>query len=794
MLALQHAVYPPSPAGHALDGSKEGDSRLFALATLRSASAGVLRHVEALVPQLPGSSLSPWHLAALQRSQHCTQLFLQAAAAAPPPPSPSPPPPSLPPVSPGLDATAPPQDCLPLSIANVTVTGPEAVPGAHDGSWQISTDLGGSGSGSTGRGRPRRGSRPAKILLLVTSRAARGLGAVGLGLAKGSGKVVAGSVLGALAFCHHSARGAGATSAGVLLGVWAIVRGSALALRDAGSGTAYGLFVLLRCTFQGLATCFTRGIGQGSRDFGLGLTLGVGFIAGGLVSGLDSLMSGTAIGLKTVGSGTLAGIEGVGHATTHGLGVVFDSGVCGFGAVGTGLSHCLEILTAGAAEVGRSAGSTEGPIPALRVGSRHGHLGIVLRPREPPPPSSSILQDEGSLGAARDSPGTTNAAPLEDNLSLCVADAALAVLTLSPPASEQQCLAALGHVLQGGGGFPRLLRRTLHHLNHRLPASQPALAAAAASLGSLLSDPSSAPYPCPAEELDDEQALAVGWQLLNSYAASWLSLLNTEAMRPPPDSGGNANSTSNQQARATPWSPPSRPPLEMPFWDQGGGGASASTSRLPLPPTWLLMEAHELPSPGQSQPRQLQPGSAAGTALALTLGLQLSGSGYMLRVMPNRPATLRWAVHLAFLFDAGELLRSASAGGREGGAGAAAGACWQDPLARWSLAGLIEQLAFDGQAEVRQRSVCVYQRGQAENPLLPCDVWRSEKSLLLPLVFCRSPPGWPGAGPPWPSAWLSSTPPSPSATRWPAACWPGCSCPEAAAGLYSSPSLMLSSR
>ena len=87
--------------------------------------------------------------------------------------------------------------------------------------------------------------------------------------------------------------------------------------------------------------------------------------------------------------------------------------------------------------------------------------------------------------------------------------------------------------------------------------------------------------------------------------------------------------------------------------------------------------------------------SAAGVALALALGMQLSGSEYMTRLLPSWSTKLRWAVHLAFLFDAEELTRGGAQARGEEPQGGTAAVPWRDSLARWSLAGLFRHLGFD---------------------------------------------------------------------------------------------------
>ena len=101
--------------------------------------------------------------------------------------------------------------------------------------------------------------------------------------------------------------------------------------------------------------------------------------------------------------------------------------------------------------------------------------------------------------------------------------------------------------------------------------------------------------------------------------------------------------------------------------------------------------------------------------------MQLSGSEYMGRVLTSRSTKLRWAVHLAYLFDSEELTRGGAAHGSEidgedrGGetqrAAAAAGVIpWRDRLARWSLAGLFRELGFDREGQVGRRpAACVGQ-------------------------------------------------------------------------------------
>ena len=84
--------------------------------------------------------------------------------------------------------------------------------------------------------------------------------------------------------------------------------------------------------------------------------------------------------------------------------------------------------------------------------------------------------------------------------------------------------------------------------------------------------------------------------------------------------------------------------------------------------------------------------------------MQLSGSEYMTRLISSWSTKLRWAVHLAFLFDSEELTRSgAQAGGAEEDepqATTAAVVPWRDSLARWSLAGLFRHLGFNNNGQV----------------------------------------------------------------------------------------------
>ena len=184
-----------------------------------------------------------------------------------------------------------------------------------------------------------------------------------------------------------------------------------------------------------------------------------------------------------------------------------------------------------------------------------------------------------------------------------IMDAALAILTLAPPASESQCLAALFQALQGGRAFPLLVRHAMTSLANDLPASQPALAAAATAV--TVSDltlavplSSEVPYPCPCAFLkDNEELMQVGAELLDSFAASWLSLVSmTRLNRRKHVQNKESGSTSASWIHALSTSTSSGSLLEHPFWDRGGSSA-ASSSRLPLPPAWLLMEAHQLPGP-----------------------------------------------------------------------------------------------------------------------------------------------------------------------------------------------------
>ena len=99
--------------------------------------------------------------------------------------------------------------------------------------------------------------------------------------------------------------------------------------------------------------------------------------------------------------------------------------------------------------------------------------------------------------------------------------------------------------------------------------------------------------------------------------------------------------------------------------------------------------------PSAASPPATPPPSAAGCALALSLGLELAGSSTCAsHVYPSPPSKLSWAAHLALLFDLDELVRAAQ---RPKGATfpeVSGPPSWREPVIRWSLLRIFHRLGF----------------------------------------------------------------------------------------------------
>jgi hypothetical protein len=406
-------------------------------------------------------------------------------------------------------------------------------------------------------------------------------------------------------------------------------------------------------------------------------------------------------GLTQVAAGTSNAIEGVGLA----LGCVLE-GI--FGAAGVGLRTMLLSLAQGI----EILSGRDGVLAATAVNNRLGggvlaehdsnddglsqhqqqeqqqpvHFTELLSLPAPSRPScDGRVHEEAALGIqSTEAPSSTliveQCCPTaHSDVDTTVIDAALSVLVISSPAAEKQCLSALSLAMHHPT-TKALMQIAADYLSISLPATNPALvaAAAAATPSAILTPSATLPYPCPTTA--DSATDSISNVLLNSYAASWLSMLNV--------SKADNNSAQDRLGFHEPL-PSSH--LTSTFWDDGSEGSSCSASRLPLPGPWPLMESHLLPNQ-----RQLP----VGLALLLNLGLHLSPSTYYSSAAPNPASRLKWAVHLSYLFDSRQLL----AGMEEGGgpvedttmtATEALGQTWCNPLVRWSLAGLVQQLCVD---------------------------------------------------------------------------------------------------
>lgn len=330
-------------------------------------------------------------------------------------------------------------------------------------------------------------------------------------------------------------------------------------------------------------------------------------------------------------------------------------------------------------------------------------------------------------GGGGSSPGSAFRAEL--------ADACVSVLVLSPPGADAQCLSALKLLSRAIDGQLSKATEALQ----QLPTVSPSLAATAAGR-SPPSDAAAAaqppaPYPCPVNSSSVGGSGSGGseyWQhpgavaavLFASYAASWLSLLSAqhEAHANGGVGGQRAPSSVGQQ-------PPPPPYLEH-----------ATSSRLPLPVTWPLMEAHSLPRSLLALPPPPQgsgsddapppPPHPVGCALLLVLSMRLSGSRLFgaSQGCVSRGQLLAATLALVYVFAADELVAAEEEARRPGrgasGATAAAdsrqrhqqaaefsGEHWRLPLVRWSAAAFTHQLLL-GSGQTQQ---------PPSPPLLPPD-------------------------------------------------------------------------
>ena len=568
-------------------------SRLAAAGCL-SASRSVLRHAEALVPQLPGKAMCPWHLVALQQAQHSVRLYLQTvagktASSAPVNQSGTDPHPILNP----SQATA----LQPRTLTLAAAAAAESLAFPPQVIHLTVTHSIESTPRFTGSGR-RKASRVLGVLRRFASRAARCLGITGLSVVVGGGKVLLGAARGTKIFGHQSAMSLVCASRQIVSSSLRAIVGTARSLWGAASVAAFGLYITLVSTGESVVLCFTQGASLGLRSLGKGLVVGSGMILVGLATGVSGLLEATGEGIRGVGSGTRLLLGGFGGAAVSGLRIFVMEGAEGFLHTAIGFVHGpmalaerVHLVNNLEARHMREPDWEESSTAIARIPE--------TQPLTLPNPSNPTFEPRSSTATPKSS--MLSPVPRPDELDLLSMEAALAILTLAPPASESQCLAALFQALQGSRAFPLLVQLAMSSLSDDLPATQPALAAAAAAVTVLdltLAFPlsSEVPYPCPCTSLkDNEEIMQVGAELLDSYAASWLSLVSmTRLNRRKPNQNDKPGSASWMHASST--STASGSLLEHPFWD-GGGSSAASSSRLPLPPAWLLMEAHQLPGP-----------------------------------------------------------------------------------------------------------------------------------------------------------------------------------------------------
>ncbi|GAX82221.1 hypothetical protein CEUSTIGMA_g9649.t1 [Chlamydomonas eustigma] len=708
----------------------------------KASARGVMRHTQASAPVLSqGRHLRPWHGAMMQRSQHILRLFLCSASLASPPSH-------LREASVGKEGSGHPlcqedvlisensrKQELQLPVASIHEASsselPTLVSHALLPSQAISTyhstenisfrartaqDSSSSQQHHTARadaGPPRRsrvrkvGSKLWKGLRVVGSRAVRSINVMIQGLVTGGCGILWGGLQSSAVFVYRSALclvasamnilgGAKTTSMGLFKGLMHMARGAIRGL----SSTAYW-------SFQGFIQTLNQGILRGLETLAGGVLISVAAMSNSFLSGMGTVGVAMSAGLTQAAGGACNAIEGVGSA----LGCVLE-GV--FGCTGVGvrtmllsLAQGLEILSGRDCLVEPLTGVRRGDSDILAEHDENDDEGLAQHPGSahhsqqqqtvhfaellslPAPSGTTSYDGRGHIGTSTGlqsrqaaSSGMimeprTGSTVVHSSVDTSIIDATLSVLVMSAPAAENQCLSALSLAMHHPT-TRSLLQSSLHYLSHTLPARNPVLAAAAAatSPSTLLSPSSTVPYPCPAA--DSASNHNISNLLLNSYAASWLSMLNV--------SKAAANSGQDRLGLDASTSPSSY--LTSTFWDDGGEGSSSCASRLPLPGTWPLMEAHLLPDQHQLP---------AGPALLLNLGLHLSSSTYYSNTAPNPASRLKWAVHMAYLFDSNQLLAQGEEGACPGGGmmTGALGHPWRDPWVRWSLAGLVQQICID---------------------------------------------------------------------------------------------------
>ena len=239
-------------------------------------------------------------------------------------------------------------------------------------------------------------------------------------------------------------------------------------------------------------------------------------------------------------------------------------------------------------------------------------------------------------------------------MSYLVTRACFSIPNVTPPGWEPEAFSALSCALtpsslwkESHAPASHLLIHTFKDLEEDLTMSWPNLAKVTLSSSKRhLTDkcPPLSCYHCPqVKNLVDADKL--GNTLLQSYAASWLSLLQV---------GDNEVYSQTKRRHC---------PIQY----------SLSDSRLPTPPMWHLMEAHELPA------SQVNP---VGCALAFSLAMDVtllklkeSNISFAQGCFQMDPVTkIRWAIHMACLFERSNFLPRKSDEGS-----------WRDPLVRWSL-------------------------------------------------------------------------------------------------------------
>ncbi|KAG1667644.1 hypothetical protein FOA52_004671 [Chlamydomonas sp. UWO 241] len=568
------------------------------------------------------------------------------------------------------------------------------------------------------------------------------------GAALGAGTAAAGVVRGVADVAYAGGHGIVGTMRRGLRGGAAAVRGDARAagLRARAVGVA-----ALRRTSAGLA--------RGGRVLRDGARRASAHVAAGAAAGAAIGLHGLLHGAATVARGAGAAGATTARHTLRGAAAAQAGLARGSRAFGAGSAAAARIVAGRGAVPHAPVAAAAGSASVSATTSAALRATVQRAPTAAPaPPAPVSAPSPASAATAAPTPPTAHAsraeplpaaAPEGARVTLVAAEgcgsgdgcdeeidvrgsgsgggdarvvrAALCSLCLCPPGSEALAMDALS-----AGLAPARVAGTLSAARAHLAAAAGrgaragwarALVAAAAGVPShvdALTDVvlSAAPYLCPysltpgpgtGNAADggirggDPSALAS--VLLDSYAASWLSLVSVDRVEAaarggaPPTHSNPATPPPQQQQQQQP--PLPKPSLARPHWEESPPGAAPPASRLPLPPGWPLMEAHQLPG---------QAAHPVGAALALALGLQLCGSGNArgaaaaAAAAPLSPAfggMLRWAVNLACLFDSGDLLRSsegigAVSGADDDGGGGGGGPAWRDPLARWALAGLLQ--------------------------------------------------------------------------------------------------------